>query len=244
MKDEFYIGYLDHSPPGLSRWLRNFLWVGAVLLVVGVGLLAARQTPAEPGRFDFGQTPEWEGVLFETPLPRLAVTVDGGTRQYLLVGAGKFGLPAFAQGHNGQRVRFRGTLIEQGPARMLELNDPGSFQVMGPGDTQGDRDASLGSASLRGELVDTKCYFGVMRPATGKVHRGCAVRCLSGGVPPGLLVRDGSGNGVVILLVGADGSPLQFNVQWAARSVRAEGELHLRDNLPILQVRQLQLEPN
>ena len=241
MKDEFYIGYLDRSPPGLSRRLRSFLGMGAVLVVLGVGLLAARQTPAEPGRFDFGQTPEWEGTLYETPLPRLEVTVEGVSRQYLLVGAGKFGLPAFAQGHDGQRVRFRGTLIEQGPARMLEMNDPGSFQVIGPGDAGGERNASLGSASLRGELVDTKCYFGVMRPATGKVHRGCAVRCLSGGVPPGLLVRDASGNGVVVLLVGAEGGPLQFNVQWAARTIRAEGELHLRDNLPILQVRQLQL---
>jgi hypothetical protein len=119
---------------------------------------------------------------------------------------------------------------------MLELNDPGSFAVVDESRTKPSAEALLGTAALTGELVDTKCYFGVMRPATGKVHRGCAVRCLSGGVPPGLLVRDASGNGVVVLLVGGDGGPLRFNVQWAARLVRAEGELELRDNLPILKV--------
>lgn len=244
MKDEFYIGYLDRSPPGLSRRLRIFLGCGALILVVGVGLLASRQSPAEPGRFDFGQTPEWEGILFETPLPRLQVATDEGHRQFLLVGAGKFGVPAFARGHDGQKVRFRGTLIEQGPARMLELNDPGSFAVVDESRVSPGDEAMLGTVSLTGELVDTKCYFGVMRPATGKVHRGCAVRCLSGGVPPGLLVRDASGNGVVILLVGADGGPLQFNVQWAARLLRAEGDLELRDNLPVLKVSRLSLIPD
>jgi hypothetical protein len=30
---------------------------------------------------------------------------------------------------------------------------------------------NLDRARLTGELVDTKCYFGVMRPANGKVQR-------------------------------------------------------------------------
>ena len=34
----------------------------------------------------------------------------------------------------------------------------------------------------------------------GKVHRDCAVRCISGGVPPAFLVRDASGRTVTLLL--------------------------------------------
>jgi len=39
-----------------------------------------------------------------------------------------------------------------------------------------------------------------MNPGAGKVHRDCAVRCISGGIPPAFLVRDSSGNIVTLLL--------------------------------------------
>jgi hypothetical protein len=39
-----------------------------------------------------------------------------------------------------------------------------------------------------------------MNPGAGKVHRDCAVRCISGGIPPAFLVRDSSGNLVTLLL--------------------------------------------
>ena len=60
--------------------------------------------------------------------------------------------------------------------------------------------------------MDTKCFLGVMRPATGKVHRGCAVRCLSGGAPPALLVRDEQGNGVALLLASLNDQPLDYRL--------------------------------
>ena len=95
---------------------------------------------------------------------------------------------------------------------------------------------------LTGELVDTKCWYGVMRPATGKVHRACAVRCLSGGIPPGILVRDGEGNAVVVLLTGDAGTPLWVDPQWAARLVTASGILEYRDEVPVLRVKDLSLD--
>lgn len=85
-----------------------------------------------------------------------------------------------------------------------------------------------------GELVDTKCYFGVMRPATGKVHRACAVRCLDGGVPPGLLLRTGDGADRVVLLAGEEGRAPVFDPQWAALTVVAEGDLEIHDGVPVL----------
>ena len=37
---------------------------------------------------------------------------------------------------------------------------------------------------ISGEIVDPKCYFGVMKPGEGKPHRSCAIRCIAGGIPP------------------------------------------------------------
>ena len=44
--------------------------------------------------------------------------------------------------------------------------------------------SSLGSLEARGEVLDPKCFFGVMKPGEGKIHKSCAIRCISGGIPP------------------------------------------------------------
>ncbi len=246
MNHDFYIGHLPRSPDRLARHVRCVV-AGTVLvalaLIVGV---AARQTPAEPGSFEFGIERDFEGVLRGSPLPILrSVSASGAVTNYLLVGEGKHGLPAFAQGHDGERVRFRGSLIQKEPSVMVEMNDAKSFTALGPATASDapEKTEPLGRVVLTGELVDTKCYFGVMRPATGKVHRACAVRCLSGGVPPGLLVRDGHGGGVVVMLTGSGGGPLRLDPQWAARSLRATGDLSLREGIPVLETTGLALDP-
>ncbi len=246
MNDDFYIGYLSRSPGGLARHVRRVVAVIGLVSMAVLALVAARQTPAEPGSFEFGIERDFEGVLRGSPLPLLrSVSASGAVTNFLLVGEGKHGLPMFARAHDGERVRFRGSLIQKGAAMMVEMNDAKSFTALGPAAASDapEKTEVIGAVVLTGELVDTKCYFGVMRPATGKVHRACAVRCLSGGVPPGLLVRDGQGGGVVVMLAGKGGRPLRLDPQWAARSLRATGDLSLRDGIPVLETSALALDP-
>jgi hypothetical protein len=150
-------------------------------------------------------------------------------------------LPDFARGHEGDRVRFTGSLVVRDGIAMIEMNDAKSFVVTAKkgAATHDTRGLALGRVRLVGELVDTKCYFGVMRPATGKVHRACAVRCLEGGVPPGLLLRLADGSSQVVLLAGQEGEPLQFDPQWAALTVSAEGQFELHDEVPVLRTNAL-----
>ena len=75
---------------------------------------------------------------------------------------------------------------------MLEVK-AGSLRAAGPARAALLPVADLGTVTLTGEIVDTKCHFGVMKAGEGKVHRECAVRCISGGAPPGFLARDRSG---------------------------------------------------
>ena len=85
---------------------------------------------------------------------------------------------------------------------------------------------NLGSVTLRGEIVDTKCYLGVMNPGEHKVHRDCAVRCISGGAPPAFLARDASGETRLLLLVGSDGRQLNREVlRYVAEPLEISGEL-------------------
>ena len=245
MNEDFYIGYKDIVPPSVRRHVRHVVVGTAIAVVAIVGLIAFRQSPADPGEFGFGITSTFYGTLRELPLPILRTVSSGGAvTNYLLVGPGKFGLPAFARGHDGARVQFKGSLIRKGPAVMVEMNDEKSFQVVVPKDEIQSTSATnpVGRVVLAGELVDTKCYFGVMRPAVGKVHRACAVRCLSGGVPPGLLVRDQSGADVVVMLAGLGAEKLALDPQWAARTITADGDLEFHGEIAVLRTSAVRLE--
>ena len=200
VEPEFYVGYAAAAPPRLARTLR---WVAGGFLAGGLAmawLLVRSQSPFDESRFEFLQYKPYGGTLFEWPYPLLV----SGDKWYLLAGEGKHGVAGLVSGKHGANVTLAGALIESGENRMLELL-PGSLKA---GEGQGramNEPVSLGRATLAGEIVDTKCYFGVMNPGRGKVHRDCAARCLSGGIPPGFRVRDSTGRYRVLLLVRPDG---------------------------------------
>ncbi len=66
--------------------------------------------------------------------------------------------------------------------------------------------------TLRGEIVDSKCYLGAMKPGAGRVHRACAQICLEGGIPPVLVVRDASGKERHYVLTSQEGGPVHREV--------------------------------
>jgi hypothetical protein len=70
----------------------------------------------------------------------------------------------------------------------------------------------LGKMELKGEIIDPKCYFGVMKPGIGKIHRSCAVRCISGGIPPVFLTADNEGVNQYFLLTDKQGKPIHQEV--------------------------------
>ena len=58
-------------------------------------------------------------------------------------------------------------------------------------------------------------------PGAGKVHRDCAARCISGGIPPAFIGKDASGVVKPILLTGTDRRILDF----VAEPVEVTGRL-------------------
>jgi len=240
---EFYVGWQSKSPSSLGWRSRKFFV--AVLAVTSVlFFLAARfQSPIDAGAFEFGVERTFEGTVVESPLPMLQVpgTEAVSGINCLLVGSGKFGASDVVRGTGGRHIRFAGSLIHRNGVAMIEVNKPESLEVTNTARENSLRVVSLGRSTFVGELVDTKCFLGVMRPATGKVHRGCAVRCLSGGAPPALLVRDEQGNGVALLLASLNDQPLDIEWELAARVLEVEGDLELHAGTPVLRVQSWRL---
>ena len=220
-RDEFYVGYEPNAPPELAkRTIRVIAGLCAVTLCVSLMLVFGQQRFA-PAAFEFQQYKEFEGLIEERPVPSLLVRRPGATgtvsalSRYPLVLPGKHGASLSVQGFAGTWVRLQGSLIYRAEQTMIELI-PNSIRTLSlfphqvASQTVPDKD--LGVFTIAGEIVDTKCYFGVMNPGNGKVHKDCAVRCIGGGIPPALLVRSQDEESTVLLLVGTDGRQLNGEI--------------------------------
>lgn len=231
-EEDFYIGYRSHAPKSVARWLR---WAVSLLLLLSLalgGLLAINQQPFAPAKFEFGQHRELQGILLRDPYPRLLVERPGQREghslysSYLLVSPFKFGADAEISALLGKNVRLKGTLIYRDDQTMLEIV-PGSIEVASPqGDVTAEQAQSMGMVTLEGEIVDSKCFTGVMKPGHLKSHRACAVRCVSGGIPPVLVVNARAENTRYFLLVDSAGKAVNKQVlDKLAVPVRITGEL-------------------
>jgi hypothetical protein len=74
-----------------------------------------------------------------------------------------------------------------------------------------------------------------MNPGQLTPHRGCAIRCISGGIPPVFLVRQNDGTALYFLLVSAEGKPVNQQVlELVAEPVQITGEVVRQGELLIL----------
>ena len=212
---EFFVGYVPKTPPGIGRlvrWVVGGSLAGACLTAL---TLVSNQSGFPPAFFEFSRTQTWKGVLVEQPYPTLVTEQS----RYLLVSLGKHGADEQVHAFAGKSVRLQGKLIHRdvgtkGGRVMNErtMNErtmievvPGSIIVDNPTNAAETPEVDLGPVTVAGEIVDSKCFLGVMNPGEGKVHRDCAARCISGGIPPAVLVRNSGGSSDLYLLADAAG---------------------------------------
>jgi len=221
--EEFYIGYLPKAPRRQAFFMAGVVFV-LFLLAAGVAAVLVRgQNPFAPGVFEYLMPRALQGIVVASPYPALLVLRPGlpgeaaPLSRYHLVAEGKHGAQQALAGWEGKAVRLRGTLIHRDNQTLLEVV-PGSITALSTADPVLTARAdslpaySLGTFTLAGEIVDSKCYFGVMKPGELKTHRACAVRCISGGIPPVFVVRDQDGNAVYLFLVSAQGRSVNAEI--------------------------------
>jgi hypothetical protein len=203
MSDEFYVGYESEISPRIARHVRRVAVALVAVALVLPGVLVVAHRKFASAEFEFGRTRPFEGRLVATPYPALSTTdASGTTRLYWLVAPGKHGAGDLVSGVDGALARVTGTVIQRDDDAMLqvelggiEVQDEPADAGVAAGGSLGDASRALqprGSVTLTGEIVDSKCHLGVMKPGEGPTHRDCAVRCLLGGLPPMFVPRDGT----------------------------------------------------
>ena len=243
MNDDFYIGWEAKSPPGIGKFARR---VVGLLLIGAIGFalaFAVAQHSIGGSVFEWGTVKQFSGILKLRPYPHLLVPRAGtlGAQNtfstYYLVAPFKHGLDREQYSAlDGKTVSLQGTLIYRGNQTMVEAL-PNSVKVADKqlASMTGTETIPLGRQTLVGEIVDSKCFLGVMNPGQLLPHRACAIRCISGGIPPVLLVRNAEGTANYLLLVSADGKPVNQEVlEFVAEPVQITGEVERQGELLIL----------
>ncbi len=241
-KKEFYIGWQDEMPKGNKRFLKKVL----IPLFIVIPLLAIAivffQRSFSKNQADWDAMKEVTGTYYHTPVPMLVAEAgslpDSLSRDILLVGYGKFGAEGImnsiqerTENLHGKRISLQGILLHGDGKTLMQVSDEGKelikiFKNDSVAQALPQTDAKE-TIALRGEILDPKCYFGVMKPGEGKIHKSCAIRCISGGIPP--VFRQKKGNtdqsNRYFIILDKEGHKINKEVlQYVAEDVHITGE--------------------
>ena len=250
--DEFYIGYLPDAPDSFAKTVRRFIFLIFVLLGLLAFLLVKNQDGFRNGTFELGNLTEVQGILSSDPVPMLKVPAGTGLdgqpnyKSFMLIGFGKFGAEATltkmeesaGQTLEGKLLTLEGTLIYYNGKTLLELtNSEAALKKIEDAPQLLSQVKNLGIQSFKGEIADPKCFFGVMKPGEGKPHRSCAIRCISGGIPPVFKTSTADGIEQYFILTGLNGEKInQAILNQVAKAVELSGKVEEIDDWLVLRI--------
>ncbi|MDX2119111.1 MAG: hypothetical protein SFY96_13105 [Planctomycetota bacterium] len=237
--DEFYVNYLL-VPSSLAALLRILVAILLTFIAGLAGVWSESRRNAGGGTWDDAQIQTFSGQIIAIPYAMLLPDAPDA-RPLLIVEAGKHGGGQRALPLLGKSVSIRGTRLHRDGREMLEL-DPSPDAItaapatVSPAATAAPR--SLGRIALRGEIVDSKCYLGAMKPGDGKTHKACASLCVRGGIPPMLVSTLPDGTLRFTLLADEHGEPISDQIlPLVADPVEVQGDLVSIGGVECLRVR-------
>ena len=247
MKD-FYIGYLEKAPESYRRFIKSLLMILIPVVLIFSAAFSSLQNDISPATFEYQEFCTYEGIILEQPYPRVLIPRPGNTgelpaySQYYLTVFGKESAKNEVSGYDAMSVSLDAALIYRDNQTMLELKDGAPIKKLEATDVReliSDQkslpEESFGIHSIKGEIVDSKCYLGVMNPGNLKVHKSCAISCIKGGMPPVFVAKDEVGNVAYYLLEDLNGNPVFDQVlDKVAEPLEIKGEVIKQGDLVIL----------
>jgi len=222
-------------------------------VIITALMLALGQKKFSTSSFEFGKLTEVKGIYQQFPVPSIKVMTEQdafGHATYItmpLVGYGKFGaegtIAALEKEKNiildKKEVTFKGTLLYSDGKTLLQIDkhDNPLLNVSSAASIIQPEIQELGNVQLNGEILDPKCYFGVMKPGQGKPHRDCAIRCIAGGMSPVFYVRNDKGETNYYLLLDKNGKKMNDELKdYVADPVSLEAKAIQFDDWVILYI--------
>lgn len=223
MKEEdFFIGYIDHIAPKTRKRVKSFVILCLLGILVIAIVFAFSQNTFKNSTFELTTNTKIMGVYHEMPYPMLKVkTAENTFKNILLIGFGKYSANPFLKKIkeevpklSGSIISIEGNLIYYNGKTLLQITDEEKITLIEKGTSKQlpILETLVNDMELTGEIVDPKCYFGVMKPGKGKIHRSCAVLCISGGIPPVLVTTDKNNISEYYLITDQSGAPINKQI--------------------------------
>ena len=219
--DDFYVPYIDGSLGSKTKQvIKRFAISSIALIVVSALLFSFSQKPFKNSTFELLSETKITGTFHENPYPMLRVEVAKNTyKNILLLGFGKSSANPFLEriqnevkDLNGKTLSIEGNLIYYNGKTLIQITNDEKV-ILEEGTKQKPiSKVAISKMTLRGEIIDPKCFFGVMKPGKGKIHRSCAVRCISGGIPPVLATTDNNNISQYYLITDLKGNPINQDI--------------------------------
>lgn len=243
-KNTFYVGYLP-LPNRQQRFLIIFVPLVLIGVVVLGFLIASGQKSPGTGK---GWDPTGKSAItlrariFTQPYGLIRFKQAGYIQTAILTSMTKSGVQGRIKNLNNQLVELTGVMTHKGSRSVFSILDntkairPLSFKG-GEGQLGFAPIITLGKKTLRGEIIDPKCYIGAMKPGGGKTHKACAALCLKGGIPPMFVVRDKFLQEQFYLLLTEDGKPILNTIlPFVGDPVEVTGEVQQWGDLLVYKV--------
>lgn len=261
MNNEFYIGWMAKAPATQSKFLRLIAVLLLVFCVVCGALTGVQQKKFSTASFEFGMLTSITGIYQKEPVPSIKVSSrldPWGTSTYItipLVGYGKFGAEGVIEkweknrtiSLENRKVTVRGTLLYSDGKSLLQVDEHDNNMLEVDSTVLKTSNFSfkeLGMVTLSGELIDPKCFFGVMKPGHGKPHLDCAVRCVEGGMSPVFYVRNEQGISNYYLVLDKDGNKMNSLFKdYIARPIRLTARAVQVDDWVVLYTDAVTIKP-
>ncbi|MEM9685636.1 MAG: hypothetical protein AAF934_01775, partial [Bacteroidota bacterium] len=234
------------------KFLKKLLISLFVLIPLLVFLVVSFQKPFNSHQFELGTVKEFTGIYHKKPIPILEVSPkalpETFSNHILLVGYGKFGAEGIMKAIEkeygdlaGKKITIRGTLIYGDGKTLMELTEQENSLIeiyKQPSGKGSNIKTPSGNIALEGEILDPKCYFGVMKPGEGKIHKSCAIRCISGGIPPVFRTAAADKNGFdYYILLGTNGIKINAEVlPFVAERIKISGSVSHRNGWDIVYI--------
>lgn len=244
--DQFYCGYRPVAP-SLRMTLAVIVIVLIAAFVATAAVMSRQHGDPGTGVWHFGTPREFVGRIVCEPYPMLLIVPKerGDVEALLLVEMGKFGGGQRALPRDGQWARVTGYLLERDGRRMIELLDgdaafaavdrsavAGADRIEAPPEVH-----EVADQEMFGEIVDTKCYLGAMKPGDGKAHKECATLCIRGGIPPTFITRDNFGKRTYYLITDPAGRAVDERIlPFVADPVKILGTVERRGSLLLFRI--------
>lgn len=254
--EAFYIGYLPKAPAEYRNFVRLVVFAILVVMYFTIIIVVTNQQKFSTGIFERNKLTELEGVLMLQPFPAIKTLYGKDlygnpvVKTIPLVNYGKFGAEPVINSVvanntsdlNKLWIKVRGKLIYNKGITILELSEKEKsvLEVKTASKNQLDGIATSkikdhGGSTLYGQIIDPKCYFGVMKPGEGKPHSDCAIRCIAGGIQPMLMIRNEKGQETFFILRDTSGMPVNSRVlSYVGMPVEVSGKITKVDDWLIL----------